>query len=77
MKTKNLNAHEVEAQRADERARWPKRVRFSEHFFDGALIPAFEAIDQDPHIQRNEIRELPAELLEKCIQSGAKVEPVL
>jgi hypothetical protein len=78
MRTSNEKATE---QRRDERARWgdPARVRCISPggFFDGNLKGFFEQIGQDPKIDTNEIRELPAWLLERCINSGGQFEVVL
>jgi hypothetical protein len=78
MKTSHVNENEMQEQRKDERAKWgnPARVRFLNHFFDGTLADQFKAINQDPHVNKGDIRTLPRDLLERVIQSGGQVERV-
>jgi hypothetical protein len=71
-----LHPTQVDAQRKAERAALPDplTVRFTEAFFDGTLMDAFDKIGQDAHIIATEIRTLPKDLLARVEQSGGKFE---
>lgn len=80
MKQELSNEHTNRQRREERAAHWgdPARVRLVTPggWFDGSLKPYFDAIGQDFVILHNEVRELPADLLERCITSGAQFERV-
>jgi hypothetical protein len=78
--THPLSNHKANQDRQQERsAHWGSTptVRCLGGFSDGNLKPFFDEIGQDFHILHNEIRTIPASLLERCLASGARFERVL
>lgn len=80
MNKRNLSNEQAHEQRqAQRKNHWgdnPK-VRCLGGFADGNLKIFFDELDQDYVIAHNEVRTIPAALLERCINSGGKFERVL